>query len=406
MLPVAHLKPFIHRIVIQNYKSIARCDLALGPFTLLVGPNGAGKSNFLDALGLISDSLQSTLEYGLRLRGGIKEVRRKSLGHPTHFGLSLWLTLPDLGPAHYAFRIGASSEGGFVVQREMAEIPRRNSYFETRDGRLVRKSENLLPNVLGNSLYLTAVSGNEAFYPLFRSLSTMGFYNINPAIIREPQSHDSGTLLHRDGSNLAGVLKRMREKDGPALERVKDYLRQICPGIQDVDYLSLGPKETLEFKQDMQGARHPWRFYASNTSDGTLRALGVLAALFQSLNGTGTYAPLIGIEEPEVAIHPGAAAVLLDALLEASRRSQVVVTTHSPELLDHRSIEPENIVSVDIEDGETLLAPCDPASVNVIKSDLYTAGELLRTRQLQPDTSKIPSKIGQLDLFRTGTFND
>lgn len=89
---------------------------------------------------------------------------------------------------------------------------------------------------------------------------------------------------------------------------------------------------TLEFRQDMAGAKHPWRFNANSMSDGTLRALGILVALFQG--GEGARPSLVGIEEPEVALHPAAAAVVRDALTCASTRCQVVVTSHSPELLN------------------------------------------------------------------------
>jgi predicted ATPase len=75
----------ITRVIVRNYKSIAACDLHLGPLSILVGPNGSGKSNFLDALRFVSEALGYTLDHALRGRGGINDVRRRSSGHPTHF---------------------------------------------------------------------------------------------------------------------------------------------------------------------------------------------------------------------------------------------------------------------------------------------------------------------------------
>src|SRR5688500_6467134 len=80
---------FISRVVLKNYKSIAACDVRLGPLTFLVGPNGSGKSNFLDALRFVADALSTFLDHAIRERGGINEVRRRSSGHPTHFGIRL-----------------------------------------------------------------------------------------------------------------------------------------------------------------------------------------------------------------------------------------------------------------------------------------------------------------------------
>jgi len=131
-------------------------------------------------------------------------------------------------------------------------------------------------------------------------------------------------------------------------------------------------------------------------SDGTLRAVGILVALFQ---GTGEHrSPLVAIEEPEVALHPAAAGVLRDALREASRYAQVLVTSHSPDLLDDADVPAESLLAVVMEEGNTLIAPLDDATRSVLRDHLYTAGELLRSNQLAGDRDSIPS-TRQLDLF-------
>jgi predicted ATPase len=109
--------PFLTRVVLKNYKSIAVSGVDLRALTFLVGPNGSGKSNFLDALRFTSDSLRSSLDNALRERGGIAEVRRRSGGHPTHFGIRLEFQLPR-AVGHYAFKIGARPQGGYEVQTE------------------------------------------------------------------------------------------------------------------------------------------------------------------------------------------------------------------------------------------------------------------------------------------------
>ena len=148
---------------------------------------------------------------------------------------------------------------------------------------------------------------------------------------------------------------------------------------------SIGPKETVEFKQVMAGYANPWRFLAVNMSDGTLRALGILVALFQSGNGSSPYVPLVGIEEPEVALHPAAAGVLFDSLQDASQRTQIIVTSHSPDLLDDKSFATDAILAVTAPAGTTFIGPLDPAGRSRARDRLYTAGELLRYNQLAPD---------------------
>jgi predicted ATPase len=134
-------------------------------------------------------------------------------------------------------------------------------------------------------------------------------------------------------------------------------------------------------------------------SDGTLRSLGVLTALYQSVGRKGGPTPLIAIEEPEATVHPGAAAIIMDALLEASRTEQVIMTTHSPDLLDHEDLDSASILAVRNIDGETILAPIDQASVTSIQDDLFTPGELLRSGQLEPDDGKATGSLRQSDLF-------
>src|SRR5712675_808775 len=109
---------FIRRVTLRNYKSIASCKVELQRLTFLVGPNGSGKSNFLDSLRFTSDALRTSLEHALRERGTIREVRRRSGGHPNHFAVRLDFDLPGGGSGHFSFRIGAKPSGGFEVQNE------------------------------------------------------------------------------------------------------------------------------------------------------------------------------------------------------------------------------------------------------------------------------------------------
>jgi hypothetical protein len=135
-------------------------------------------------------------------------------------------------------------------------------------------------------------------------------------------------------------------------------------------------------------------------SDGTLRALGVLVALMQTGNGEGTPVSLVGVEEPEVALHPAAAGVLLDALRNASERVQVLVTSHSPDLLDDSSIPTDSLLAVTSDGDVTVIGSIDDAGREILRKRLFTPGELLRIDQLRPESSARELATGQqLDLF-------
>ena len=380
----------ITRVILKNYKSIARCDVRLGPLMFLVGPNGSGKSNFLDALHFVAEALNTSLDHALRDRGGIQEVRRRSGGHPNHFSISLEFRLPDGEEGEYSFRVGARPQGGYEVQSEECRRDRRislskDAFYKVQAGKVIATSLTTAPAASGDRLYLVNVSGFDDFRPVYDALTRMAFYNLNPDRIRDLQSPDAGDILRRDGSNLASVIGRL-ERDSPGLkQRIEEYLSKVVPGVRGFEATPVGPKETILFRQEVAGSKQPWRFFAANMSDGTLRALGILVALLQPTEGPVHGVPLVGIEEPEIALHPAAAGVLRDSLRDACRKTQVIVTSHSPDLLDDPDIRDEEILPVIAEQGETRIAPLDEAGRSAIRERLYTPGELLRLDQLRPE---------------------
>lgn len=376
---------FLTRVVLRNYKSIGACDVRLGPLTYLVGANGSGKSNFLDALHLVRDALSGSLDSALNERGGLVEVRRRSSGHPTHFAIRLEFDLPHGQRGYYAFNVGALAGRGYEVQTEKCVIGGvgKGPYFHVERGVLKASSESTFPAVTPDRLALVSVSGMTVFRPVFDALTGMGFYNLNPKLMREPQKPQDGRMLKPVGENIVSVIGHLERVAPENLREIESYLQTVVPMMHGLERKQIGPLETLEFRQEVAGAQQPWRFPAQNMSDGTLRALGVLTALFQ---GNNDFAPsLVGIEEPETALHPAASAALREALTKASGRTQVIVTSHSPDLLDDRSILPVNVLAVVSERGDTRIGPLDGASITVMQDQLFSAGELLRLNQLKPD---------------------
>jgi predicted ATPase len=378
--------PFLTRAVLKNYKSIEACDVDLQSLTFLVGPNGAGKSNFLDALRFVTDSLRTSLDHALRERGGIQEVRRRTGGHPTHFGIRLEFAVPGGPTGSYAFRIGAKASGAFEVQHEECVL----SGTEPLSGDIRFSVPGAAP--ASDRLYLPDAAAD--FRPVCEALGRMGFYNPNSDRIKDLQLPDAGELLARDGSNIASVLDRMAKRQPEARSRIEEYLSKIVPGVRGVEVSHVGPRETLEFRQDVPDPENPWRFLAGSMSDGTLRALATLVALFQSAS-----VPLTALEEPAASLHPAATGVLLDALLEASALRQVLVTSHNADLLDSPKVKTANVLAVLAENGNTRIGPLDAVGSEALEQQLHTAGELLRMDQARPDTEV---STRQLRLFDEG----
>ncbi len=394
--------PSINRLRVANYRSIGTANIGFLPLTFLVGPNGSGKSNLLDAFRFIAESMVRPLDWVLRDRGGIDEVRRKTGGHPTHFAIRIDFTLPSGASGWYAIKIGAKKPKGFVIDREECRILSDGpqiDHFLVQKGKVIDSSQQKVA-VVADRPYLVAASATPLFRPVFDLLSRITVYNINPAVIRELQPTDGGEVLSRDGGNLAAVIRRLARDQPGRIARIQDYLRQIVPNLVKFDPKALSNRETLEFRQAIPGARSAWRFPSSSMSDGTLRAVGVLTAILQLPPIEDSDIPIVGIEEPEVAVHPFALGVLLEALQEASRYRQIVVTSHSPELLDRDTIGDDSILAVAQDGGATVVGQVDPDGREAIRKRLCTAGMLLRQNRLVPD----PKASGQqLDIFSSGS---
>ena len=386
---------FITRVILKNYKSIAACDVRLGPLTFLVGRNGAGKSNFLDALRFVTDALNTSLGHAIRDRGGINDVRRRSRGHPNHFSIRFEFALPKGATGHYGFSIGSRPRGGYEVQNEVCLFQKQ--YFGVDKDSVVTTSMKAAPAAVKDRLYLVNASGLPEFRHVYDALSRMGFYSLNPDSIRDLQDPNPEDILLRDGSNLTSVLAQLPP---PVKKHVEEYLAVVVPGVHAVDVKGFGPKETLEFRQDVAGDKYPWRFLANNMSDGTLRVLGILIALFQENHDTQKRVPLVGIEEPEIALHPAAAGALLDGLRDAAHKTQVIVTSHSPDLLDNKDLDVNSILAVEAQNGTTAIAGVDDVGRTLLGKRLCTTGDLLRNDQLRPDLMSVAAaKAAKLPPF-------
>jgi len=395
--------PLLQQVQIKNYKNIASAVVDMKPLTVLVGPNGAGKSNFIDALMFVADSLNYSVRLAFANRGGIAAVRRRSGGHPTHVGMRFRIEFPNNSMADYSFEIAAKRQKNrvpsFRIDRERCVVQpfmKRLVEFEIEKGKFVKRVSGIRPRVEPDRLALTLLSGVEEFRPVYDFLTDIRRYNVRPERLRELQDIDpaEGWTLNPDGSNAASVLRRLRNEDEELYERICRFLSAVVPGVESVEPKILEQKEKLEFRQQMKGQKHPWSFGALNMSDGTLRVLGILLAVYQPGN-----APMIAIEEPESTIHPAAAEVLMDILIDGSHRSQMLLTTHSPDILDNKRLSDSQMLVVESKEGAARITPLTQNVREMVRERLYTPGELLRDGELETDPNYPEQEDRQLKLF-------
>jgi predicted ATPase len=384
-------RTFLRRVGIRSFKSIAKADVSLSPLTVLVGRNGSGKSNFLDVLHFVADSLQTSLVSAVKARGGIDAMVFGGSQLSSSFGIELAIDLADGKEATYGLEVMVRERGAFAVGLESLYVRsvggELDGFYEVDGGMHVRSSVDNMPPAFPDRLYLVNASGFAPFRETYDFLTATGFYNLNPDAMRDLQAPDAGEVLRSDGSNAASVIARLSAGRPEVMERVNSYMAAIVPGLTKIEAITLGPRETLRFTQEDGERPSPSVFLAANMSDGTLRALGALVAVAQAAGRPALN--LVGIEEPENALHPAAAGALMDALREAAVRTQILVTSHSPDLLDQVSLETDSLLAVAWLHGKTMIAPLDDAGLSAIRDHLYTPGELLRLDQLDPDATDL-----------------
>ncbi len=396
------VEPAVTRLIIKRFRSFPSEQVDFANPTILVGRNGAGKSNLADVFAFLAEAMLSPLQAVFDRRGGISTVRNRTSGrsYPPNLGLAVELGQMNgqVVSGRYAFEVKALPNYGFQVVREQcrASFKGGKRYWFDRMDKLETNAQGLIPSLDPSSLCLPVVGGDERFAPVLKTLSSMRRYSIEPSKIREMQDPDSGSSLRPDGSNAASVLQELTRSDSDAVDRVCELLEAIVPKTKSVRSLKHGNKLTLEFVQQWAAGKS-LKFEAFNMSDGTLRALGLLMAVFQRPSPS-----LLVLEEPEATIHPGALGSILDVIQQASATMQVVITTHSPELLDAKWIQDSHLRIVSWEDGASRVSPPSESTRDALKTHLIGAGELLRSNALHPqDLFLEPMDLRRGNLFET-----
>jgi predicted ATPase len=394
---IAGAAPFISRVRLKNYKSIAQCDVRLEPLTILVGPNASGKSNFLDALEFLSRAVATTPNQALEERGGLDAVLRQVPEKASSFSIAVEVAVPwrpatRTAVASYEIEIGRTEDGAraATVLHESCVLrgPAEIEAFSAGGGRATVPAVGELPGAAvyePDRLFLPVAGTQGPLAALYTGLTLPRFYHFRTEKLRGPQRSSQRAVLQRHGEGLGDVLAALSADHGEVKSRIDAYLGAIARGATGIEARDVGGYKTVVLNTSVDG--QPFEFGSEAMSEGSVRASAVLAALFQpdALNGR---LPIIGIEEPEIALHPAAAGVLFDAISEASEHVQVIATSQSADLLDREDLDPAVIRPVAMRDGLTVIGEVDDASREIVQQKLYTLGELMRGNQLSPQPSQ------------------
>ncbi len=394
---------------VQHYKSLADVRVEFSPITVLVGSNGSGKSNVIDALRFLQNAMRHGLDHAINDRNGIAVLRQYSSTRP--YMLSIRVDFQNLiagsestSDEFYMIKI-ASTKGDYQVEAEEATWCEEVPEWDDENDKIVSKKvhqKKFRRDQLGN-IFIDQEKQKQSvppdliaidiFSPRFgyfysggksivNRLADMHFTSIYPNILREPSRLDSDRQLKEGCANWASVLKAMRQRKAgeEAVSRVMELMRQHMPELEQVSVKNIGGYLVPQFlvKDKRSGKAH--YFDPIQLSDGTLRLFGLLLSLYQVPRRD-----FLALEESEQMIHPGLLGLLVDAFREVSKHTQLLITTHSPHLLDY--FDPEEIRVVSVERGETRVSPIRRSQADTVKQNLMNLSEIMALDGLQPELS-------------------
>lgn len=376
------------KLSFQNFLSYRSASIDFGDLTVLVGQNSAGKSNAVSALRLLREIPTFGLPTALARRGGFDQLRHRTRGHPFDPSLAIDFTLGEAPRAsRYELQLGSVKGKRYYVKSERATLyrdtpqpfsfERRGKQIRVEGSELTRKSDeprkasenwpDLPPDQSAIPLLL-GIGGVE----VWEALRTIQTVEINPARVGDLQEPTPPFAFEPDGSNTASIFEGLENK---TRRQLVDHLAALVPGVTNIQPRQLGDKLTLIFTQTVEGKNR--EFSAKQMSDGTLRAFGILTALMKP-----SPASLLVIEEPETAIHLGALRTLVEIFRAYTDRTQIVITTHSADIVD--AVDLSQLRVVWSEGGSSRIAPIAAHAREPIQRGLITPGELLRSDSLDP----------------------
>ncbi len=375
------LIPHIEALGIKNYRALRDIELKqLKPLTVFLGPNGSGKSTLFDVFAFLAECFTDGLRRALDKREGFKELRTRGCNGPIEFELK-YREEPGTPIITYHLSINENAEGPFVETEGLQW--RRGSRgkhvrflnFHHGKGSVIPgekpdKTDKPINEQLDDPTTIAAsMFGQSAHHPrvsaLRRFITDWHLSRLSTNATRQATSDGPQKRLSPTGNNLPNVIQYLQERYPERLEKIISMLSNQVPRLEKVDTeLTMSGRRLLKIKD----APFDQPILAKFASDGTLKLLSYLT-LFHNPQPP----QLIGIEEPENYLHPRLLTGLVGEFLEVLMFSQLIISTHSPHLVNELSAEEVWVLYRD-EHGFTV---CKRASEMLGVEQLLDAGAKL-----------------------------
>jgi len=378
----------IARLGLKNWRNFPAFDVPLQERTFLVGPNACGKSNLLDALRFLRDVAHGGLQSAVATRGGLSKIR--CLAARQNPAVELDVRLSDAesdAEWRYSIAITIESRGHRRTLVKHEKVWRGEELVLDRPVSEDRADVERL-----TQSHLEQINSNQAFRPIARFFASIEYLHLVPQLVRHPELFSRGNAQGGDslGRNfLDRVVKTSKSTRRSRLRRIEKALTIAVPQLH-----SLSDVLDEEGTPHLEAIYEHWRPGAGKQredqfSDGTLRLIGLLWSLLES-------DPLLLLEEPELSLNSAIVRRLPRLMYRLQRDSgkQIIVSTHSFEMLTDPGIGPEEVL---------LLTPTNEGTRVDVSSSLGEIRDLLDggltlADALQPRMG--PPDLQQLDLFK------
>lgn len=373
-----------NHVRLERWKNFYEVDVELRSRVFVVGPNASGKSNLLDAFRFLRDiaSTGGGLQEAVQSRGGVSKIRSLSARRYPQVGITVRVGDQDAGYWEYSLRFTQDNQARPEIARERVRrgaqvLIDRPDTDDERDRERLRQT------------HLEQVNANREFRDVAEFFASLRYLHIVPQLVREPE-RSVGKVGDPYGGDfleqLARTDKRTRES---RLRRIQLALTVAVPQLKELRL----ERDEITGTPHLRAQYEHWRPNAGwqtedQLSDGTLRLLGLLWAF---LDGQG---PLL-LEEPELSLHPEVVRHVpsIMARIQRSRTRQILVSTHSPELLRDPGIGLDEVL---------LLQPSDEGTRVLLASDIEDVRVLLEGGDALADVilpRARPRRAEQLALF-------
>lgn len=406
--------PSLHRLQVANFRSLQMVDVRLSDFNVLVGPNAAGKSNLLEVIQFLGDTTRLDLLGAIKRHGGYRRIRFRG-GDTSNDGGSKPRTLRAQTPRRVRIRVdaqvtqhasenaldeytlefwvGRTYQAGASEAAGAIDFLKRSEAFKFKRtkgrGRRIRVSGQRVEVVddgrqdphrsplastsaaLSTLPRMTEAEGAVQVRALAQLFSTFRVYNVDVAKAIHASSLTGDQSLDSDASNLAAFLEHLRRTDEDRFLRLQEDLAYIVPGIRRIDVQAVGGGSDA-YLVSLEEFGLSSLTSLADASFGTVRALALLAMLHDP-----SPPRLTCVEEIDHGLHPYALDRIIERLREASERTQILIATHSPALVNR--LEPHELIVCERDPvtGASRIPAIDPHVVAKMSSeDELQLGEL------------------------------